>query len=165
MPSDLYGAGTVQIDARIAAFTAVLMLATTMLFGVLPAFRGTRLPAGTVLRRAWARDDRSGSRRTQRTLVACEVALAVVLLIGAGVLLRSFARLNAVLLGFDRTRTLTAELFCPRRSTATGRRPARSIELRWRGQPGSRASLRPAVYYSARSRARTVSTTHYPSRA
>ena len=53
------------------------------------------------------------SRRTQRMLVAAEVALAVVLLIGGGVLLRSFARLNSAPLGFDRTHTLTAELFLP----------------------------------------------------
>ena len=114
VPSDLYRAGAVEIDARIAAFTAVLMLATTMLFGILPAFRGTRLPAGTVLRSASGRATTGrGSRRTQRALVAAEVALAVVLLIGGGVLVRSFARLNAVPLGFDRTRTLTAELFLP----------------------------------------------------
>src|SRR4030095_6589936 len=53
------------------------------------------------------------TRRTQRALVAAEVALAVLLLIGGGVLLRSFVRLNAAPLGFDRTHTLTAELFLP----------------------------------------------------
>ena len=61
-----------------------------------------------------ARTTGSGSaRRTQRTLIAAEVALAVMLLIGGGVLLRSFARLNSVSLGFDRVHTLTAELFLP----------------------------------------------------
>ena len=114
VPSDLYRASAVGIDGRIAAFTAALMLATTLLFGILPAFRGTRLPPGTVLRSASARTTTGrGSRRTQRVLVAAEVALAVVLLIGGGVLLRSFARLTAAPLGFDRSRTLTAELFLP----------------------------------------------------
>jgi putative ABC transport system permease protein len=114
VPADLYRAGAVEIDVRIAAFTAALMVGTTLLFGVLPAFRGTRVQPGSVLRAASGRTTSGGSaRRTQRTLVAAEVALAVVLLIGGGVLLRSFARLNAAPLGFDRTHALTAELFLP----------------------------------------------------
>jgi len=114
IPADLYRADVVDIDARLAAFTTSLMLGTTLLFGVLPAVRGTRVPAGAVLRAASNRTTGSGSaRRTQRTLVAAEVALAVVLLIGGGVLLRSFVRLTTAPLGFDRTHTLTAELFLP----------------------------------------------------
>jgi predicted permease len=114
VPADLYRAGAVEIDARIAAFTAALMLATTLLFGVLPALRGTRMHPGAVLRAAVGRTTAGGrARRSQRTLIAAEVAVAVVLLIGGGVLVRSFARLNAVPLGFDRERTLTAEVFLP----------------------------------------------------
>ena len=114
VPADLYRAGSVEIDARVAAFTAGLMLVTTVLFGVLPAFRGTRLAPGAVLRATAGRTTAGGrARRSQRSLIAVEVALAVVLLAGGGVLMRSFARLNAVPLGFDRTRTLTAELFLP----------------------------------------------------
>jgi len=114
VPADLYRATAVEIDVRIAAFTAALLVTTTLLFGVLPAFRGTRVAPGAVLRAASGRTTGSGSaRKTQRTLVAVEVALAVMLLIGGGVLLRSFARLNAAPLGFDREHTLTAELFLP----------------------------------------------------
>ncbi|HEX6048350.1 MAG TPA: ABC transporter permease [Gemmatimonadaceae bacterium] len=114
VPADLYRAGSVEIDARIAAFTAGLMLVTTVLFGVLPAFRGTRLAPGAVMRATAGRTTAGGrARRSQRTLIAAEVALAVVLLIGGGVLMRSFIRLNAVPLGFDRARTLTAEVFLP----------------------------------------------------
>jgi predicted permease len=114
IPIDLYRAGALEIDARIAAFTASLMVATTVLFGVLPAFRGTRVQPGAVLRGSSGRTTGSGTtRRTQRTLVAAEVALAVVLLIAGGVLTRSFVRLNSAPLGFDRTHTLTAELFLP----------------------------------------------------
>ena len=114
IPADLYRAGALQIDVRIAAFTAGLMIATTVLFGVLPAWRGTRVAPGAVLRAASGRTTGSGSsRRTQRMLVAAEVALAVVLLIGGGILLRSFVRLSAAPLGFDRLHTLTAELFLP----------------------------------------------------
>ena len=114
IPADLYRAATVDIDVRIAAFTTLLMIGTTLVFGVLPALRGTRVAPGAVLRAASGRTTGSGSARaTQRMLVAAEVGLAVVLLIGGGVLLRSFVRLDAAPLGFDRTHTLTAELFLP----------------------------------------------------
>jgi len=114
IPADLYGAATVEIDGRIAAFNAALMVATTLLFGVLPAVRGTRLDPGAALRSSTGRATGSwGSRRTQRALVATEVALAVVLAIGGGVLLRSFMELNSAPLGFDRVHTLTAELYLP----------------------------------------------------
>ena len=114
VPADLYRAGAVEIDARIATFTAVMMLVTTLLFGVLPALRGTRVAPGAALRATTGRTTAGGrARRSQRTLIVAEVALAVLLLIGGGVLMRSFIRLNAVPLGFDRAGTLTAELFLP----------------------------------------------------
>ena len=114
IPADLYGAATVEIDGRIVAFTTALMVATTLLFGVLPAVRATRLDPGAALRSSTGRTTgSSGSRRTQRALVATEVALAVVLAVGGGVLLRSFMQLNSAPLGFDRVHTLTAELYLP----------------------------------------------------
>jgi predicted permease len=114
VPADVYGATAVEIDGRIAAFTAALMIATTLLFGVLPAVRATRLDPGAALRSSTGRTTGSwGSRRTQRALVATEVALAVVLAIGGGVLLRSFVQLTSAPLGFDRVHTLTSELYLP----------------------------------------------------
>src|SRR6185503_15242759 len=101
IPADLYRASAVDLDARVATFTATLLVATTTLFGVLPAIKGTRVQLGSVLRSAGNRTTGSGgSRRTQRLLVAVEVALAVVLLTSGGVLLRSFVRLNSAPLGF-----------------------------------------------------------------
>jgi len=114
IPADLYGATAVEIDGRIAAFTAALMVATTLLFGVLPAVRGTRLDPGAALRSSTSRTTGGlAPRTTQRALVATEVALAVVLAIGGGVLLRSFVQLTSAPLGFDRAHTLTAELYLP----------------------------------------------------
>ena len=114
VPTDLYRADVVEIDVRVAAFTALLMGLTTMVFGVVPALRGTRLSPGVVMRAAAGRTTAAGSaRRAQRSLIALEVALAVVLLIGGGVLVRSFARLNSAPLGFDRSHTLSAEIFLP----------------------------------------------------
>jgi len=114
IPADLYGAAAVAVDGRMAAFTAALMVATTLLFGVLPAIRGTRLDPGAALRSSMSRTTDGGtSRRTQRALVATEVAVAVVLAIGGGVLLRSFVQLTSAPLGFDRAHTLTSELYLP----------------------------------------------------
>jgi putative ABC transport system permease protein len=90
------------------------MIGTTLLFGVLPAIRGTRLDPGAALRASTGRTTgSSASRRTQRALVAMEVALAVVLAIGGGVLLRSFMQMTAAPLGFDSVHTLTSELYLP----------------------------------------------------
>jgi predicted permease len=114
VPADLYRADVVEIDVRVAAFTALLMGVTTVVFGIIPALRGTRLSPGAVLRAAAGRTTAAGSaRRAQRSLIALEVALAVVLLIGGGVLVRSFARLSSAPLGFDRSHTLSAEIFLP----------------------------------------------------
>ena len=114
IPADLYRAANVDIDLRIAAFTATLMVGTTFLFGVLPAIGGTRLQPGAVLRAASSRTTGGAtSRRTQRMLIALEVALAVMLAIGGGVLLRSFVQLHSAPLGFDRVHTLTAEMYLP----------------------------------------------------
>jgi ABC-type antimicrobial peptide transport system permease subunit len=55
IPADLYGAAAVAVDGRMAAFTAALMVATTLLFGVLPAIRGTRLDPGAALRSSMSR--------------------------------------------------------------------------------------------------------------
>jgi len=114
IPPDLYRAATVEINGRVAGVTAALMVSTTLVFGVLPALGVTRLEPGAVLRATTSRATGSGgSRRMQRALVATEVALAVVLAIAGGVLLRSFVRLASVPLGFDRVHTLTTELYLP----------------------------------------------------
>ena len=144
IPADLYRADVISIDARVAVFTAVLMLATTAMFGVLPAITGARVDPGTVLRAISGRTTGAGvSRRAQRALVTAEVALAIVLSIGGGVLLRSFVRLNAAPLGFDRTHTLTAEVFLPDASYADPVKTAaffRDVVERTRRLPGVTAA-------------------------
>ena len=144
IPADLYGAATVAIDGRMAAFTAALMVATTLLFGVLPAVRGTRLDPGAALRSSTSRTTGNwASRRTQRALVATEVALAVVLAIGGAVLLRSFVQLTSAPLGFDRAHTLTAELYLPDAKYANpikARAFFRDAVARVAGLPGVRAA-------------------------
>lgn len=104
----------VGVDWRVAAFTLAVALGTGLFFGLLPALRSGRADLSRSLRDG----DRAttGGRRTRRiqgALVVAEVALAVVLLVGAGVLFRSFEALRAVDLVVDPERLLTYEVHLP----------------------------------------------------
>jgi putative ABC transport system permease protein len=90
----------VRVDMRLVAFTVTLGLLTTALFAIAPALHATRADPGTVLGRR-GRGQAGGRHLAQRILVAAQVALAIVLLVGAGLLMRSFAQLQAVSPGFD----------------------------------------------------------------
>lgn len=99
-PDDLPRIHDVQLDGHVLAFTLALTVLAGILFGVTPAVRAA---AGTHDRLRAAGRSGHGSResgRFRRLLVVCEVAMAVVLVTGAGLLLRSFALLRAVDPGF-----------------------------------------------------------------
>jgi putative ABC transport system permease protein len=106
-PADLAGVLLPQVavglDGPVLLFTAALALATSLLFGLAPALAAARVD----LRAPLQASARSGLGRGRGFLVAAEVALAAVLLVGAGLLLRSFARLQAVDPGFRPERVLT----------------------------------------------------------
>jgi putative ABC transport system permease protein len=90
------------LDARVAAVALALAAASAVLFGLAPAWHTVRPDLVRSLREGGAGTGLSGSwRRLARGVVAGEVALALVLLVGASVLLRSFARLSSVDAGFD----------------------------------------------------------------
>ena len=101
IPADVEIALQFAFDWRAALFAAGVSLATTLLFGLIPALSLTRVEAGDALRsgsRGNAMDRRS---KVWRLLVGTEVALALVLLVGSGLLVRSFQALLAEDLGFD----------------------------------------------------------------
>jgi putative ABC transport system permease protein len=89
-----------RVDARLVLFTIALGAATTIVFAVAPAMHAARVDPGDALSRG-GRGQTTGRRLLQRTLVSGQIALAVVLLVGAGLLLRSFARIGQVSPGFD----------------------------------------------------------------
>jgi putative ABC transport system permease protein len=108
-------AGEVGLDATVLLFTAALAIVTGIVFGLAP---GLTLVRGRT-QDALKEDGRgaSASRRaslTRHTLVIGEMALAVVLLIGAALLLKSFARIQEVNPGFDGRNVLTAQIGLPR---------------------------------------------------
>ena len=114
VPTGLLGADTMSLDGRTLAFTAALCIVTTLLAGLLPAFQMTRPDLASTLRegtRAGAGTARSG--RTRNALMVLEVAITVLVMIGAGLLLRSFGRLLEVDNGFQPQRILTAEFALP----------------------------------------------------
>lgn len=90
----------IRVDARIAGFTLALAVTTAALFGLVPALFSSRVGTLGQLRNT-ARGPASGSRRARNALVVAEVALAFVLLVGAGLLARSFWRLTRVDPGFE----------------------------------------------------------------
>src|SRR4051812_4258653 len=96
----------VGVDYRVVLFTAAVSVATGFLFGLAPALRASR----AVLNDALKEGGRAGQQmhgRAGRLLVIAEVALSLVLLIGAGLLVRSLARVNNVAPGFEPSRVLT----------------------------------------------------------
>jgi len=102
----------VSMSGRVLAFTAGLTILTGLLFGLMPALRayGMGIAAGI---REGARGTVS-HRRLNSALVAVQFALSLVLLIGAGLLLKSFQKLGAVDLGFNPDNTLTMVANLPR---------------------------------------------------
>ena len=102
----------IRLDARCLLFTLVVSTATALAFGLMPARQASRVDPQAVLRgqARGATADR-GHHRVRRVLVVTEVALAVVLLVGAGLLVRTLSSLVRVDLGFQPAGTLTMGLF------------------------------------------------------
>lgn len=125
-------------DARVIAFTVVLSLGVGLVLGLVPlrgTFRADLVPA---LREG----GRGGARRSRLRgpLVVYQLALSTMLLVGAGLLLRSFDRLSRVDPGFDREGVLTFELFLP-----PERYPERARTVSFFAELGDRLSATPEV--------------------
>ncbi len=114
VPESLSKLQSVSLDARVFAFTLGVTVLTALVFGVVPAFHASRSKPGETLSEV-GRDlagGRSG-RYLRRVLVVAEVSLAVVLLVGAGLLIRSFQRLRQVDPGFRSDNLLTMRTVLP----------------------------------------------------
>ncbi|HEY8380075.1 MAG TPA: ABC transporter permease, partial [Nannocystis sp.] len=114
LPESLYRVGTATLDGRVLLFSAALTLTTPILFGLSPAFAATRADLASAMKEG-GRGVGAGRRATRgrRVLVVAQVALAVVLVTTAGLMVRSFAAVSRVDLGFDAERILTVEVAPP----------------------------------------------------
>jgi putative ABC transport system permease protein len=109
-PEQLPRLQAVSIDGRILLFTLALTLLTGVLFGLAPALQAGQVNLNELLKEGGRSGAGNRQRRLRDALVVVEVALAMVLLVGAGLLVRSFWKLQQADPGFDHERVLTANL-------------------------------------------------------
>jgi putative ABC transport system permease protein len=101
----------ITLDWRVLAFTVLVSLGTGVLFGLIPAFSASRADLGLTLKESGSRSGSGLSQNKARaTLIVTEVALALVLLVGAALLIRTFAALRGVNPGFSTDKILTMEM-------------------------------------------------------
>jgi len=102
----------ISIDGRVLLFALGASIVAAILAGALPALRAGRTDFNDALKEG-GRSDGAVGIRTRRLLIVCEVALSVVLLMGAGVMLRSLSALRHVEAGFDPRNVLTMQVALP----------------------------------------------------
>lgn len=108
-PSNLPRSAEIGIDVRVLMFTIVLALATGILFGIVPALRASKPNLNEAMREGGRGSTATaGHNRVHAGLVIAETALGVMLLVAAGLLIRSFSRLSRVDLGLNPEHVLTA---------------------------------------------------------
>lgn len=116
-PENLPRLSEVRIDGQVLAFTVLVSLATGLLFGLAPALQSSRLGLSEKLKEG-DRGSTTGHARLRSGLIVSEIALALMLLIAAGLLIESFAQLARVQLGFNPGSLLTFNIALPDRPYA-----------------------------------------------
>ena len=119
-PENIPRVAGVALDSRVFAFTALLAVLTSVVFSLAPALRAGRIDLTDSLKDGSQSSSSGGARqRFRNALVVVEMALAVVLLTGAGLMLRSLWSLQRVDLGFNPSNVLTLRLSLPEASYET----------------------------------------------
>ena len=129
----------VTLDAQVLAYTLLLSIAAGVLAGLFPSLRFSRVDVNEVLKQG-TRGASDGGSRTRNLLVVCEVALSLVLLIGAGLMIRTLWQLRGVQPGFDSSNVLTMTVAIPR-----GRFPTPSGEVNFFHETLQRVKALPGV--------------------
>jgi predicted permease len=113
IPDNIPRLGDVRVDARVALFAIAVSAATGILFGLAPALQTSNVNVIELLRDGGRTAGSHGTRRMRAALVTAEVALALVLLVTAGLMINSFVRLRAVDPGYAMEQVVTADVVLP----------------------------------------------------
>jgi len=108
-----------DIDATVVAFVVALTVVTGLTFGLIPALRASRRDVTAALKESGTRSATGGAGRLRTVLVVSEVAIAVVLLVGGGLVVRGFVRLMNVDPGFRPSNVLTLRVALPEAAYST----------------------------------------------
>jgi predicted permease len=141
-PSDLPRHDQIWVDYRVVLFTIAITVCTAILFGAVPAWRTARDGIAGALSEGSRSGAQAMSGQARHGLVIAEVALAVVMLSGAGLLVASLVRLRAIALGFDPSHVLVMEITLPPKSytDTTADQAFREIVSRVERLPGVTAA-------------------------
>ncbi|HLL74582.1 MAG TPA: ABC transporter permease [Pyrinomonadaceae bacterium] len=125
IPENISQVRSIALDARVLGFTLLVSLLTGLVFGLAPALQASKFNLNETLKEG-GRDSAQGSRgnRVRAALVVAEVAVSLVLLIGAGLLMNSFMRLRSVDPGFSADNLLTMSVVLPRNKYPDSQRRA-----------------------------------------
>jgi len=156
LPAALPRANEVSLDLKVLLFTLALSLFTGVIFGLTPALKATRINLQETMNQS-GRGSSGFRQRLQGTFVAVEVALALVLLVGAGLMLRTLAALWRVNPGFNPNHAITFNLSLaatPATTSAETRARLRNFDDKMRSIPGVQAvsvtlGSRPMIHDSA----------------
>jgi predicted permease len=113
IPEDIFRVGEVRVDWNALLFSLALTLLTPLVFGLAPAVHASRLDLAGALKAGGRSGAGPSSIRWRRRLVVAEVAMAIVLVGGTGLMVRSFLALQEVDLGFQPQSVLTVEITLP----------------------------------------------------
>jgi putative ABC transport system permease protein len=123
-PTSLPRTSEVSVDPAVLLFTLMVSVATAVFFGVAPAIQSRFVELVNALKDGNRDGGTPRRQHVRRALVTAEIALAVILLIGAGLLVRSVYNLTLVDAGFDRSRMVTFSITLPRGGAEAGGRAA-----------------------------------------
>ena len=139
----LPNAKVIDLDWRVLLFSLIITLATGIIFGLAPSLTSTKTDLNESLKEgSVSTTTEPGRRRLRSTLVVSEMALALVLLAGAGLLVRTFLRLMDVDLGIDPTNVLTLGISLPKYKYSSATQQSlfyQELLLRLQSTPGVKA--------------------------